>query len=145
MLDITQPLWYQGVIRFEKKVKITNPVAVIKEGSCVKLDSNNEVVLTGNNAAVEDCVFWAWTSANDPDNYRGDYVVTGGVTIVQGVFVAETDQYDVNASYTVGTKLASENGVLFPADTGDYVCGYALKMPIGNKLEFIAKSRLLSA
>lgn len=124
-------------IREDFIVKLTEPVTVIKEGMAVKLDLNREVVLTGSDASLEDFTWWAFTSANDANDHRSDFELISKVTLVKGPFIADTDQYDANGTYNVGTKLASENGILVDASTGDHVIGRALGMPSSGKLKFI--------
>lgn len=141
MLNILHNYNFDNLVRTDKKVKVTDPATTIKSGMVCKLDSNGEVVLTGANGAVENVVYWAFTSANDTDENRGDFRITGKITLLQGVFPAETDQYDVNASYSVGTKLTTENGILIPASTGDYVCARVTRPPVGGKLEILAAPR----
>lgn len=140
-LKILQDPQYSGFSRLDKKVAVTNPVTVIKEGMCVKLDANSEVVKTGGNGALETFVYFALTAANDSANYRSDFSMTGGVTLVSGVFEAETDQYDVNGSYGVLTKLSTENGILIPAASSDCVVGRVVKPPAGGILTFLAIHR----
>lgn len=72
-----------------------------------------EIVLTGPVAGREDFVWWAFTSANDVNDDRSDFHATSQITLIRGVFIGETDQYVTGGTYAVGTKLASENGLLF--------------------------------
>lgn len=113
MLDILYG--HEQFIRVDKKVKVTDPVTVIKEGMVVKLDSNDEIVLTSPVAGREDFVWWAFTSANDSNDDRSDFSALSQITMIRGIFIAETDQYLGAGTYAMGTRLASENGLLFDA------------------------------
>lgn len=141
MLNILQDTNYYNLIFSDRPVKITNPVTVIKNGACVMLDVNGEVVLTDANASQEKLVYWAITSANDPDKFRSDFCVTGNVTLIQGQFLAETDMYDVNASYGIGKSLTTKNGIWSPAVAGDYVYGRVMRPPAGGKIHVLAAQR----
>lgn len=141
MLNILQDTKYYNLLFSDRPVKITNPVTIIKSGACVMLDANGEVVLTDANASQDKLVYWTITSANDPDKFRSDFYVTGKVTLIQGVFLAETDMYDVNASYGIGMPLTTKNGIWVPAVAGEFVYGRAMRPPIGGKIHILAVRR----
>ena len=128
---------HENIIRVDKKLKVTDPITVINEGMAVKLDVNREIVLTGPNAAIEDFVWWAFTSANVPDEFRSDFYTLGQITLITGFFIGETDQFVGAGSYNVGTKLSVEGGLLFNGTTGDFTVARALGVPVGDKLQFI--------
>jgi len=86
-------------------------------------------------------VFWAFTSANDTDEDRGDFRMTGKITLLSGVFYAETDQYDENESYAVRGRLTSENGKLIPAGANDYVCARVIQPPVSGKMQILTLAR----
>lgn len=137
MIEILQDTNYRNLLFSDRPVKVTDPVTIIKQGACVMLDGNGEVVLTDANASQLKLVYWTVTSANDPNNFRSDFYVTGNVTLIQGVFLAETDMYDTNASYSIGARLTTKNGVWVPAITGEFVYGRTLKPPVGGKIHVL--------
>lgn len=141
MIDILQDTNYRNLLFSDKSVKVTNPVTIIKLGACVTLDANGEVVLTDANASQSKLVYWAVTSANDPDNFRSDFYVTGKVTLIQGIFLAETDMYDTNASYGIGTRLTTKNGIWVPAVANEFVYGRTLKPPVGGRIQVLTVQR----
>lgn len=99
MLQVRQG--FDGLVRLDKKVKVTNPVTEIKMGACCKLDSNGEVVLTGSDASVEDLVLLAFNSANVADEINTAFKLTGKITLVAPTgFLGETDQYLKNNAVT---------------------------------------------
>lgn len=101
--------------RLHRKVKVTSPPTVIPSGSCVKLDVNNEVVLTGNDASAEDLVFLAFENANVTTSFNSSFSLTGGISMLtlHPAMVCRTDLYkkvdnaqgtaDVVANVTVDT------------------------------------------
>lgn len=99
MLQVRQG--FEGLVRFDKKVKATNPVTEIKTGACCKLDSNGEVVKTGSDAALEDLVLFAFNNANVSDEINTAFNMTGKITLVAPTgFIADTDQYLKNNAVT---------------------------------------------
>ena len=126
----------------DNKVKITSSTA---RGSIelVTIANNAYAVLGFTVGKSNDYVnvYWAFTSANDADEDRGDFRMTGKITLLKGVFLGETDQYDANESYTVTGKLTSENGLLIPAGINDYVCARVTKPPVGGKLQILTLAR----
>lgn len=107
MLQVRQG--FEGLVRTDKKVKVTDPVTEFKTGACCKLDSNGEVVKTGSDASAEDFVFFAFTSANVADEINTAHKLTGKVTLLgPTVFEAETDQYKKDNAVT-GTVAETYN------------------------------------
>lgn len=139
MLQVKQG--FDSLVRIDKKLKVIDPVAVINTGTCCKLNSDGEVVITGADAAAEDLVFFAFSTANVADELNSAFKATGKVTLVAPtVFEGETDQY-ASGTYTYGTALASESGKLMVADTGDRVIARALGAPVNGVLHFITVSK----
>lgn len=128
---------HDQIIRLDRKVKVTDPVTVIQEGMAVKLDGNEEVVLSGADASVEDFIWWAFNSANVADEINSAFKLIGNITLVNGIFIAETDQFLETGSYAYGTKLATENGLLFDGALGDFCIARALGAPVNGFLKFI--------
>lgn len=92
MLQVRQG--FDGLVRLDKKVKVTSPVTEIKTGACCKLDSNGEVVKTGSDASAEDLVFFAFNNANVADDINSAFKMTGKITLLTPTgFLGETDQY----------------------------------------------------
>lgn len=140
MLQVKQG--FDSLVRLDRKLKVINPATVIDLGACCKLDSNGEVVLTGADAALEDLVFFAFSTANVPDELNSAFKATGKVTLIAPtVFEGETDQYLTSGTYGYGTALASENGLLIPAAAGDRVIARALGAPVDGMLSFITVSK----
>jgi hypothetical protein len=99
MLQVRQG--FEGLVRLDKKLKVTDPVTEIKTGACCKLDSNGEVVKTGSDASTEDLVLFAFTSANMADEINSAFKMTGKITLVAPTgFLGETDQYLKNNAVT---------------------------------------------
>lgn len=99
MLQVRQG--FEGLVRLDKKVKVTNPVTEIKTGACCKLDSNGEVVLTGSDASTEDLVLFAFNNANVADEINTAFKMTGKITLLAPTgFLGETDQYLKNNAVT---------------------------------------------
>lgn len=99
MLQVKQG--FEGLVRLDKKLKVTNPVTEIKTGACCKLDSNGEVVKTGSDASAEDLVFLAFTSANVVDEINTAFKMTGKITLLAPTgYLGETDQYLKNNAVT---------------------------------------------
>ena len=126
----------------DNKVKITSSSS---RGSIeIATIANNAYTILGftvgkSNDYVN--VFWAFTSANDPNEDRGDFRMTGKITLLNGVLYAETDQYDENESYAVAGKLTGENGKLIPAGVNDYVCARVIRPPVGGKMQILTLAR----
>lgn len=140
MLDVKQG--FDSLVKIDRKLKVNNPVTVIRMGACCKLDSNGEVVLTGADASLEDFVFFAFSTANVPDELNSAFKLIGKVTILAStVFEGETDQYLTSGTYGVNTALASENGLLIPAASGDRVVGRSLGAPVNGVLRFITVTK----
>ena len=99
MLQVRQG--FDALVRFDKKVKVTDPVTEIKTGACCKLDSNAEVVKTGSDASAEDLVLFAFNNANVADEINSAFKMTGKITLVAPTgFLGETDQYLKNNAVT---------------------------------------------
>ena len=99
MLQVRQG--FEGLVRFDKKVKVTSPVTEIKTGACCKLDSNGEVVKTGSDASTESLVLFAFNNANVTDEINTAFKMTGKITLVAPTgFYGETDQYLKNNAVT---------------------------------------------
>jgi len=99
MLQVRQG--FDGLVRLDKKVKVTDPVTEIKTGACCKLDSNGEVVKTGSDASTEDLVLFAFSNANVADEINSAFKMTGKITLVVPTgFLGETDQYLKNNAVT---------------------------------------------
>ena len=122
----------------DNKVKITSSSS---RGSIeIATIANNAYTILGftvgkSNDYVN--VFWAFTSANDPNEDRGDFRMLGKITLLGGVLYAETDQYDENERYAVFGKLTSEDGKLIPAGINDYVCARVIRPPVSGKMEIL--------
>lgn len=99
MLQVRQG--FEGLVRLDKKLKVTDPVTEIKTGACCKLDSNGEVVKTGSDASAEDLVLFAFTSANVADEINTAFKTTGKITLLAPTgYLGETDQYLKNNAVT---------------------------------------------
>lgn len=132
---------------------LTGAVASATTENTVTITSNSargsiEIVAIANNAYTvlgftvgksndHVNVLWAFTSANDTDEDRGDFRMLGEITLLGGVLYAETDQYDESESYAVYGKLTSENGKLIPAGINDYVCARVIRPPVSGKMEIL--------
>lgn len=140
MLDVKQG--FDSLVKIDRKLKVSNPVTVVKMGASCKLDSNGEIVLTGADASLEDFVFFAFSTANIPDELNSAFKSTGKVTVLAPtVFEGETDQYLTSGTYAFNTALASENGLLIPAASGDRVIGRSLGAPTNGVLRFITVTK----
>lgn len=80
MLDVKQG--FDSLVKIDRKLKVSNPVTVVKMGASCKLDSNGEIVLTGADASLEDFVFFAFSTANIPDELNSAFKSTGKVTVL---------------------------------------------------------------
>lgn len=128
---------HDQMLRVDKEVLVTIPETVIPEGAAVKLDAAGKIVLSGANAAVEDFVWFAFNSANVPDDINSAQKATGNITLIKGTFVAETDQFVTGDVYAVGDDLIAENGLLSSAKAlGDWVIGKVIAPPAGGILLF---------
>lgn len=63
---------------------------------------------------------------------RTDRAATGEATVVYGVYIADTDQFESTETYSVGDPLTVEGGILVPAIAGDIVVAHVIIPPADN-------------
>jgi hypothetical protein len=63
---------------------------------------------------------------------RSDRSFTGNATVVYGIHIADTDQFDSTAVYSVNTPLTVEDGLLAPAAAGELIVAWVLIPPTAN-------------
>lgn len=63
---------------------------------------------------------------------RWDRLATQKATVVYGVYIADTDQYDSTATYDIDTPLTVTDGRLVPAAPGENVYAWVIIPPSAN-------------
>lgn len=82
--------------------------------------------ITGDVSSVPYAVFQATEG-------RSDRAFTGQATVIYGTYIADTDQYDTSATFSVTDPLTVEDGVLVPADSEDLIVAWVLIPPGSNE------------